>query len=317
MKRFKNILVLCDDDSIADSAFDRVAWLAEANGAGVTLVDVVEAGPTELARRYAVLGRSRGADLAERLFAARRARLQTLAERLGQRGAQAKIAVDTGTTFIEVIRRVLRDGHDLVIKSERGSASAPLLLSDDMHLLRKCPCPVWVLNTRLAARSRRILAAVDPDPDDPVRDRLNHTIMQLATSLAEQDDAWLDVVNVWSLPEESTLRHSGFARVSKAEVDVLVDREEARSAARFRRLTDDFADHIDRMRLLHIKGRASEILPEHAENETIDTLVMGTVARTGIAGLFIGNTAETVLAQVKCSILTVKPEGFVSPVSAQ
>ena len=216
-----------------------------------------------------------------------------------------------------MIRRVLRNGHDLVIKSERGSASAPLLLSDDMHLLRKCPCPVWVLNNRLEARSRRIMAAVDPDPDDPVRDRLNQTIMQLATSLAEQDDAWLDVVNVWSLPEESTLRHSGFARVSKAEVDLLVDREEARSAARFRRLTDDFADHIDRMRLLHLKGRASEILPVHAENEAIDTLVMGTVARTGIAGLFIGNTAETVLAQVKCSILTVKPEGFVSPVSAQ
>lgn len=124
-------------------------------------------------------------------------------------------------------------------------------------------------------------------------------------------------MNVWSLPEESTLRHSGFARASEAEVDLLVAREEARSAARFRTLTDAYAAHADPMRRLHLKGRASEILPEHAENEAIGTLVMGTVARTGIAGLFIGNTAETVLAQVKCSILTVKPEGFVSPVSAQ
>jgi len=33
-----------------------------------------------------------------------------------------------------------------------------------------------------------------------------------------------------------------------------------------------------------------------------------------VAGFFIGNTAESVLQQVNCSVLTVKPEGFVSPV---
>ena len=43
-------------------------------------------------------------------------------------------------------------------------------------------------------------------------------------------------------------------------------------------------------------------------------LVMGTLCRTGIPGFFIGNTAETILNQVDCSVLTVKPKGFVSPV---
>ena len=42
---------------------------------------------------------------------------------------------------------------------------------------------------------------------------------------------------------------------------------------------------------------------------------MGTVARTGIAGFFIGNTAEKVARNIHCSLLTVKPDGFVSPVS--
>jgi nucleotide-binding universal stress UspA family protein len=41
---------------------------------------------------------------------------------------------------------------------------------------------------------------------------------------------------------------------------------------------------------------------------------MGTVARTGISGFFIGNTAEDVLNQVNCSVMAVKPEGFVTPV---
>ena len=43
-------------------------------------------------------------------------------------------------------------------------------------------------------------------------------------------------------------------------------------------------------------------------------LVMGSVQRTGVGGLFIGDTAELVLRQVQCAVLTIKPEGFVSPV---
>jgi nucleotide-binding universal stress UspA family protein len=42
---------------------------------------------------------------------------------------------------------------------------------------------------------------------------------------------------------------------------------------------------------------------------------MGTVSRTGIRGLIIGNTAETILRSVRCSVLAVKPEGFVTPVT--
>jgi hypothetical protein len=35
---------------------------------------------------------------------------------------------------------------------------------------------------------------------------------------------------------------------------------------------------------------------------------------TGVAGLIIGNTAENVLRQVDCSVLTVRPDRFVTPV---
>jgi hypothetical protein len=33
-----------------------------------------------------------------------------------------------------------------------------------------------------------------------------------------------------------------------------------------------------------------------------------------VAGLLVGNTAERMLDRVECSLLTIKPEGFVSPV---
>ena len=56
------------------------------------------------------------------------------------------------------------------------------------------------------------------------------------------------------------------------------------------------------------------MIPELATAKEVELIVMGTVSRTGVAGLLIGNTAERILHQVDCSVLTVKPDGFVTPV---
>ena len=44
---------------------------------------------------------------------------------------------------------------------------------------------------------------------------------------------------------------------------------------------------------------------------------MGTLSRGGVAGLLIGNTAERVVNRVDCSLLTIKPEDFISPVTLE
>ena len=56
------------------------------------------------------------------------------------------------------------------------------------------------------------------------------------------------------------------------------------------------------------------MIPEMVAKKGVDLIVMGTVCRTGLAGFFVGNTAEDILQQVDCSVLALKPEGFVSPV---
>lgn len=63
-----------------------------------------------------------------------------------------------------------------------------------------------------------------------------------------------------------------------------------------------------------VKGKASKEMPLMVENYNIDLIIMGTVGRVGIPGLIIGNTAETILEQTKCSVLAIKPEGFKTPI---
>lgn len=63
-----------------------------------------------------------------------------------------------------------------------------------------------------------------------------------------------------------------------------------------------------------VQGEASEAIRAFDEKHPVDILVMGTVVRTGIEGFIIGNTAEQILGQVKCSVFAIKPDGYVSPV---
>lgn len=86
---------------------------------------------------------------------------------------QIRTKVLVGTPFLEIIREVLRSRHDLVVKAAEGGRRALLFGNTDLHLLRKCPCPVWIDNPGHHARYARILAAVDPDPFDERRNVLN------------------------------------------------------------------------------------------------------------------------------------------------
>lgn len=56
------------------------------------------------------------------------------------------------------------------------------------------------------------------------------------------------------------------------------------------------------------KGDAMDVIPEYTRSKKINLIIMGTVGRSGLKGLLIGNTAETLIRRVGCSILAVKPD---------
>ncbi|MEM1387659.1 MAG: universal stress protein [Pseudomonadota bacterium] len=315
MKRFKNILVLSDDDDGSQALIDRAKWLAEANGAALTLFHVVDTAPGELSRILSGLFGSRATEIESEVLTFHQKRLDTLAQTLEAAGLSVKVHVAHGIGFIETIQYVLKHDCDLVLKSAEHAPLKQAMRGADLHLLRKCPCPVWVLNGVQEPAARRIVAAVDPEPNDPTRKALNRKVMELATSLARQDGAQLDVLNAWHLQEEATLRHSRI-HATEEEIQVILSNVERQSASNLNQLVAEFEEYSDLMRVIHVKGIPEDVITEHAESEKADILVMGTIGRTGLTGLFIGNVAETVLNRVSCSVMAVKPEGFVSPVAA-
>jgi nucleotide-binding universal stress UspA family protein len=220
-----------------------------------------------------------------------------------------------GTPFIEIIREVLLNGHDLVMITAEGRSGLKekLFGRTTMHLMRKCPCPVWVLKPTQPKKYRRIIAAVELTPFDQERRNLNMKIMDLATSLAEREQSELLVIQTWTFSVESHVQR-GRVKVPKRKIDEWIrnfkdERKRSQST-----LLNNYDLQKLKYHVYLLKGEAERLIPELAKEREVDLIVMGTVCQTGIAGFFIGNTAEKVLRQVDCSVLTIKSDGFITPV---
>ena len=295
------------------------------NQASLTVVDVAE-------RVTAGIGMPPGGPIsAELQTAVVNAHAQGLETLLGpyRTWVEIKSKVLIGTPFLEIIREVLRTGYDLVIKSpETQDWLDQLFGSNDMHLLRKCPCPVWLIKPGIPKTYRRILAAVDvhdayPPAELESRRALNRQVLKMAGSLALSDFAELHIVHTWRAIGESAMRG---AFMSKPEEQIIAYVEQVRRHhtasldALMREINNDLGqDAMDYLKpQTHlVKGWARKEIPALAKRIEADLVVMGTVARTGVPGFVMGNTAETILNQIDCSVLAIKPPGFVTPVTLE
>ena len=144
---------------------------------------------------------------------------------------------------------------------------------------------------------------------------LDIKIMALATSIARSEGSALHVVNCWSRNREQTF--STGSQLKQALLDDLLKETRETHAHRVRELLETFSLDYRSSRVHLLEGKPSALIVDLARKKQVDLVVMGTVARTGLAGLLIGNTAEKVLNHLDCSVLAVKPDGFKTPVEVE
>jgi nucleotide-binding universal stress UspA family protein len=289
--------------------------MSEQSNAPLMIASVLDEPPPGIVRLIASSGAStdnlRGIDAA-------RDEVEALVDAARKRNVEASGQILQGNPLIEIVRLVRREQHVLLVKTAEPATGVRRVLFGhlDRQLMRNCPCAVWLDKPESAPSYARILAAVDPNPfqedfeRDPSRQELNIQILENAISLAEAEQTQLHVVHAWPFELEGMLQ----ARVglSPEAISDLAKSIRQRHENALQRLLAPYMAQIAQIDLL--KGNPWEVIPQTTIRHSIDLLVMGTVCRTGISGVLLGNTAETVLDQVDCSLLTVKPSGFASPV---
>jgi nucleotide-binding universal stress UspA family protein len=183
--------------------------------------------------------------------------------------------------------------------------------STTMHLLRKCPVPVWV-HSPLTATADAILVALGPL--EPESHSLNVKLLEMGSSLAQSTSSELHVVHGWRLEGETMLSSPRLAYSPDEVADMGAEVRDEAEQALLRLIAS--VDGADRARVILRKGHAADVIAAAIEDVNPATIVMGTLARSGIPGYIIGNTAERVLVTADRSVLAVKPDGFVTPVGA-
>lgn len=249
-----------------------------------------------------------------------RKQLELDAEKLRQlaweEGIDAEVHIVAGKPRQLIAGLIAEFGVDLVIKlaDPSGALVRNQLTGNDLALLRKCPVPVLMMACRdqLPDFTGRILVAVDAGDPDTDAVALNRNLLLYGDYLSSQEKAELHVVTVWNLPvNQPALRMLG-----DEEIYDLQESTHQRYRQRLdKALVDAGIDpKSDKLKVHLLKGSAAREIQNLANEINVDLIVMGTLSRHA-RGMLMGNTAENILNNIYCSILAVKPEGFVSPLA--
>ena len=204
-----------------------------------------------------------------------------------------------------IIRRAAVLHADLIFKPLRqhGFLRRALFSATDWNLVRCCPAPLLLINHASAIHRKPVIAAVDVDTKDVVHQELNQIVLSQARQLADLLGSTVHLVNAYSL---SPYIGAGSAA---DQVIRLKQKNQLKSALNMAAKYQIAADQV------HLReGAADLVINDLAREMDAGVIVLGTVARSGISGLFIGNTAESIMEHTQSDVVAVKQSDFISSI---
>jgi universal stress protein E len=302
--QFSNILAYVDERPESEATLLHTAALTRESQNSVVVLDVLEA----LHDIDSLPDADDLESLRNLLVKSRKEWLQLQATNHQLRTAD--ITVKIGKTSLEIIKQVLVNHHDLVIKTARGKTDGRRITygSTAMHLLRKCPCPVWLVAPGTKPPPKRILAALNPMGAE--RTSIAKKILTNAVNLSEHFGAELHVLHSWN-PHVEPLIH---AKVSNDIVTKHIESTHTFARSSLENLLEDVNVSLLDRQVHLVLGNAVDAIESVAIEQRVDTLVIGSVGQSYHQGQLIGSVAEEVLTRVDCSVFCIKPDGFISPI---
>ena len=182
-----------------------------------------------------------------------------------------------------------KSGCDLVIKSSYHHSKSRRFYSNtsDFNLMRNCACPILFVHQTQEWKTNRLLACVDLESTDNQHARLNGVVVRDARALADivGMDLYIAAAHSGGIDADNLPIHGHGHQVCLAQLAQLFDVDESRICLR------------QGETIAALKAICDEIDPS--------IVILGTLARRGIRGKLIGNTAEKLLDLIEADVLTV------------
>lgn len=226
--------------------------------------------------------------------------LESIDNRLSQAavtGLITRLDISEERTLFRSIARC-QDKHriELIIKQPNSAhAIDSIFVPDDWKILRNARCPVLMVRDGDRWSGRPILMAVDMTPSDNEHARLNERILKAGQKIQPYANSPLHLVTAY--PSEMQDAYDPALQSESAQFK----RYEAQS----RRMVAELGISLEG---IHIEpGPAELIIPEKAKSIGAKLVILGTVARSGLQGVLLGNTAEQLLPRLDANLLVLPP----------
>lgn len=239
-------------------------------------------------------------------------RLELIADRLRLHSIKVTVAAEWDYPAYEaIVRRAIHVKADLIVVSRHaGRHTAPWMLRmTDWELVRLSPVPLLLVKNPHAYRHPSVLVAVDPTHSYAKPLQLDKEILRMGRAVSEGLRGALHAVHAYA-------RMPSTAGVMTPSLFVKMERQQLRAAKA--RLTHTLrSTRVPSARQYLIASDPVGAITQAARMSRSAIVVMGAVSRSGLKKLFIGNTAESILDELSCDILVVKPIKFRNRVSIQ
>lgn len=188
-----------------------------------------------------------------------------------------------------LVRSAEKSGCDLVIKSSyhHGKARRFFSKTADYYLMHHCTRPILFTHKTQEWQSDRIVACLDLESGDDSHNRLNDVILRDARAFAEVVGmdlylacAWVKAINRGQLAQNAP-----------------ADEVETAELGEYFNLAAE--------RILLRQGNVVQTLQAICRETDPACVVIGSLARRGIRGKLIGNTAEKLLDIIDADLLVV------------
>ncbi len=187
------------------------------------------------------------------------------------------------------IRAVEKSGCNLVIKSSFHHSKARRFFSttSDYEMMHRCACPILFTHQEQEWKTDRMLACLDLVSADPQHMRLNNVIIRDAQAFANivGMDLYLACAYTKAIDSEHLPLETHGHDVTRSQLGELYE--------------------VKPERVLLRQGNTVETVKAICEEIDPSIVIIGTLARTGIKGKLIGNTAEKLIDIVDADLLTV------------
>ncbi|MBD9642985.1 MULTISPECIES: universal stress protein UspE [Pantoea] len=308
MSRYQNILVAIDAQQDDQPALRRAVYLNQRIGGKIKAFLPIYDFSYEMTT---LLSPDERSNMRKGVISQRTEWIRQQAQAYIEAGVEIEIKVVWHNRPYEaIIQEILAHQHDLVLKMahQHDRLEAVIFTPTDWHLLRKCPCPVWMVKDQAWPEGGKAVVAVNLASEEPHHDELNQKLIRETTLLAEMvNHTEVHLVGAYPItPINIAIELPDF------DPSVYNDAIRGQHLVAMKALRQKFSISEE---FTHVaKGLPEEVIPDIASHLDAGIVVLGTIGRTGLSAAFLGNTAEQVIDHLRCDLLAIKPDDFKSPI---